>query len=226
MLLAEGHAALGVAAFYLGELATAQTHFAQGLEVYDVQQHAPMAHYGLDPRGLCLTFGAQTRWVLGYPDQALALLHQAFAHARALAQPFGLGMVLTFAATIALLRGEWPAVQEHAAAAHTLALEHGLGMIAAQGMLLQGAALAAQGQHEVGLAQKQQGLTAIQASGQEAGRLFTVAVLAEQYGQAGQVEAGLRIYPKCWPASTRRSRACGSPSCIGCGEHCSCRPGA
>src|SRR5262245_44066721 len=111
-LLAEAHASLGAAAFYLGELATAQAHFAQGLEAYDAQQHAPMVHYSQDPRAVCLTVGAQTRWLLGYPDQALTLLHQALAHARALAQPFGLGVALGFAATIHLLRGEWPVAQE------------------------------------------------------------------------------------------------------------------
>lgn len=216
-LLVEAHAALGSAAFYLGELATAQTHFTQGIEVDGAQPPAPMAHYAQDPRGICLTFGAQTRWLLGYPDQALALLHQALAHARALAQPFGLGMALGFAATLSLLRGEWPAAQEHAEAARRLALEHGLGMMTAQGLLLQGAVLAAQGHHAAGLAQMQQAMAAIQAAGQEAGRLFAVALLAEQYGQAGQVEAGLRVLtetlaslnpqePRLWEPELHRVR--------------------
>src|SRR5262249_22244579 len=125
---------------------------------------------------LCLTFAAQTRWLLGYPDQARTLLHQALAHARALAQSFGLGMVLSCAATIHLLRGEWPAAQAHAEAARTLALEHGLGLIAAQALLHQGVALAAQGHHEAGRAQMCQAMAAIQAAGQEAGRLLAVAV--------------------------------------------------
>jgi predicted ATPase len=176
-----------------------------------------MAHYAQDPKGLCLTFGAQTRWLLGYPDQALALQHQALAHARTLAYPFGLGMALSFAASLHLLRGEWPAAQEHAETSRTLALEHGLGMIAAQGLLHQGAALAAQGHHEVGLAQMRQAMAAIQAAGQEAGRLLAVAVLAEQYGQAGQVEAGLRVLtetlaslnpqePRLWEPELHRVR--------------------
>src|SRR5262245_20592488 len=217
LLLAEAHGALGIAVYYLGELATAQAHFAQGLEVYDTQQHAPVAHYSQGPRGLCLCFGAHTRWLLGYPDQALALLHQALAHARALAHPFGLGMALSFAATVHLLRGEWPAAQAHAAASRTLALEHGLGMIAAQGLLLQGVALAAQGHHAAGLSQMRQAMAAIQAAGQEAGRLLAVAVLAEQSGQAGQVEAGLHVLsealaslnpqePRLWEPELHRVR--------------------
>jgi predicted ATPase len=216
-LLTEAHASLGVAAYYLGELATAQAHFMQGLGVYDIQQHAPVPHYAQDSRGICLNVGAQTCWVLGYPDQALALQHQALAHARVLAHPFGLGMALGFAASLHLLRGEWSASQAHAEASRRLALEHDLGMMATQGMLVQGVALAAQGHHEAGLAQMRQAMAAIQAAGQEAGRLLAVAVLAEQYGLAGQVEAGLHVLsealaslkpqePRLWEPELHRVR--------------------
>jgi len=191
VLLAEAHASLGVAAYYLGELVAAQAHFAQGIRVYDAQQHAPVPHYAQDSKGICLTIGAQTRWLLGYPDQALALQHQALAHT--LAHPFSLGMALGFAASLHLLRGEWPVAQVHATASRRLALEHDLGMMAAQGMLVQGVALVAQGHHETGLEQMRQAMAAIQAAGQEAGRLLAVAVLAEQYGRAGQIEAGLHV---------------------------------
>jgi predicted ATPase len=84
-------------------------------------------------------------------------------------------------------------------------------------MLLQGAALAAQGQHGAGLAQMHQALAAIQAAGQEAGRLLSMALLAEQYGQAGQVEAGLHVLsetlaslnpqePRLWEPELHRVR--------------------
>jgi predicted ATPase len=84
-------------------------------------------------------------------------------------------------------------------------------------MLLQGVALAAQGHHEAGLAQMHQALAAIQAAGQEAGRLLSVALLAEQYGQAGQVETGLHVLsetlarlnpqePRLWEPELHRVR--------------------
>jgi predicted ATPase len=124
-----------------------------------------MAHYGQDPEAVCLTYGALTCWLCGTPAKALALMQRALAHAQALAHPFGVGTALSLAALLHLLRGDIQAVQTHAEAAIMLARAHGLDAIAAQGMLLQGWALAAQGQHGAGLAQMQQALAAIQATG-------------------------------------------------------------
>lgn len=66
-------------------------------------------------------------------------------------------------------------------------------MMAAQALQQQGGALAAQGHYAAGLAQIQQAMAALQAAGQESGRPFAMALLTEQYGQAGQVEAGLHV---------------------------------
>jgi predicted ATPase len=193
-LLAEAHAALAVAAYYRGELSLAQVHFTQGRGRSTAQQpHAHLAHYGQDPEGICLTYGALTCWLCGMPDTALAMMHQGLARAHAMAHPFGLGTALNLAALLYLLRGDARTGQAHAEATITLASRHGLNALAALGTLLQGWALATQGQHSAGLTQMQQALAAQQASGQEAGRLLYMAVLAEQYGQIGQVEAGLQV---------------------------------
>jgi predicted ATPase/DNA-binding winged helix-turn-helix (wHTH) protein len=193
-LLAEAHAALGVAAYYRGELPLAQTHFAQGRGCSTaLQPHAHMAHYGQDPEGICLTFGALTDWLCGTLDAALALMHQALAHAHTMAYPFGVGMTLSLAAMLHLLRGDIQAGQTHAEATITLTTAQGLDALAAQGLMLRGWALAAQGQHNEGLAQMRQGWVAMQTTGQEVGRLLYLAVLAEQCGQAGQVETGLHV---------------------------------
>jgi predicted ATPase len=194
LLLAEAYAALGVAAYYRGEVPLARAHFSQGRRYSTVRQpHTHMAHYGQDPTAICLTYGALTCWLCGTPDKALAMMQRALAHAHAMAHPFGVGTALSLAALLHLLRGDVQAVQTHAEATITLARAHGLDAIAAQGALLQGWALAAQGQHDAGLVQMQQALAAIQATGQEAGQLLSLALLAEQYGQAGQVEAGLHV---------------------------------
>jgi predicted ATPase len=121
------------------------------------------------------------------------MIQQGLARAHAMVHPFGLGTALSLAAMLQLLRGDARAGQAHAEALMALASTHGLNALAALGRLLQGWAMAAQGQHSVGLAQMQQALAAQQATGQEAGRLMSMAVLAEQYGQAGQVEAGLHV---------------------------------
>src|SRR5262249_53881085 len=158
-----------------------------------------------------LTYGALTRWLLGYPDQALTLIQQALALAHTLGHTFGLGMALSMAATLHLLRGEGRAGQEHAEAMLTLAATHELGAMATQGTLLRGWALAMQGQHGEGLAQMRQALATSQATGQELGRLMALALLAEQYGQAGQVEAGLHVLTEALASPYRQGQRLWEP---------------
>jgi len=59
--------------------------------------------------------------------------------------------------------------------------------------MLHGWALVAQGHNAQGLAQLQQGLTAMQAIGMEVGRPDGLARLAAAYGMGGQPEAGLQV---------------------------------
>ena len=92
-LLLEAHYALGNTLNYLGEFAAAQAHFAQGIALYDPQQHRAHAfRYGQDPGVFCRAYAAVTLWWLGYPDQALQRSHEALTLARELAHPFSLGI--------------------------------------------------------------------------------------------------------------------------------------
>src|SRR5262249_52069730 len=69
--LIEAYRALGNTLFWLGEFATARGHLEQGITLYDVQQHRPLAFlYGTDPAVICLSYAAWALWLLGYPDQA------------------------------------------------------------------------------------------------------------------------------------------------------------
>jgi predicted ATPase len=70
-LLLEAHRSLGTTLFESGALVQAQAHLDQGIALYHPQQHrAHAVLYGRDPGVVCLSYGAQARWLLGYPDQA------------------------------------------------------------------------------------------------------------------------------------------------------------
>ncbi len=56
--------------------------------------------------------------------------------------------------------------------------------------MLQGWALAEQGQREEGIGQMRQGLAALRATGTEASRPSYLALLAEAYGKGEQAEEG------------------------------------
>jgi len=191
MLLA-AHRALGATLFNLGAVAAAHTHLAQGITLYDAQQHRAYAFlHGEDAGVICHSYAAWTLWYLGYPDQALARCQEAVTLAQQMAHPFSLGFALFFAAMLHQFRREVRAAQERTEAVNILATEQGFPYWRARGSMLRGWALAYQGQAQEGIAQIKQGLTALRATGAELARPYWLALLTEAYGIMGQPEAGL-----------------------------------
>jgi predicted ATPase len=120
------HAALGMTLFALGAVATAHTHFAQGIALYDSQQHrAPAFLYGHVADVTCHSLAARALWSLGYPDQALARNHEMMTLVQQIVHPFGLGFALSTAAMFHQLCREVRYTQECAEAAISLAKEQG-----------------------------------------------------------------------------------------------------
>ena len=115
------------------------------------------------------------------------------ALAQGLSHPLSLAETLFFAAKFHSLCREEQVARERAEAVMTLATEQEFPYFLTTGMIVRGWALAAQGQVEEGIARMQQGLTAWRATGAELGRSHYLALLAEAYGKAGQIEEGLNI---------------------------------
>src|SRR5262249_8108229 len=87
MLLAS-RGALGNTLFFIGAVATAQTHFAQGIALYDPQQHRASGFlYGDDEGVMCQSLAAWTLWYLGYPDQGWRQINDALTLAQQIAYP-------------------------------------------------------------------------------------------------------------------------------------------
>jgi TOMM system kinase/cyclase fusion protein len=201
-LLLEAHYALGNTLNYLGEFAATQAHFAQGIALYDPEQHRSHAvRYGQDPGVACRYYAGVTLWWLGYPEQALQMSHEALTLAQELAYPYSLGSAMAFAAWLHHLRREGHLTQERAEAAIALGVEQGLAVFPAMGTIFRGWALAQRdaepaarhGQREEGIAQMRQGLAAWRATGAAVFQPYGLALLAEVSAQVGQIEAGLTL---------------------------------
>jgi predicted ATPase len=191
-LLVAAHRAFGTTLFLQGAAAEAHTHLAQGLALYDLQQHRAYAFlYGDDSGAVCHSLAALTLWYLGYPEQGLARSQEAMTLAQQSAIPFSLGYALFYAATLHQFRREVHAVQEHAEATLRLAKERGFPVWLAVGSILCGWALAQQGQAQEGIEQMHQGLLAFRTTGAEITRPYFLALLVEAHGIIGQPEAGL-----------------------------------
>jgi predicted ATPase/class 3 adenylate cyclase len=191
MLLAS-HRALGSTLHLLGAVATAHTHFAQGIALYDLQQHRAYAFlYGEDAGVLCRSYDAWTLWTLGYPHQGLTQLDETITLAQQMAHPYSLSFGLFSASIFYAFRHEVRAAQGHAEAAISLATEQGFPYWIAVGTILRGWALAHQGQAKEGIEQLHQGLIAFRATGAELWRPYFLALLAEAHGTMEQPDSGL-----------------------------------
>jgi predicted ATPase len=191
-MLVAAHRALGTTLFWLGAVASAQTHFARGLALYDAQQHrTSVALYGEDTGVICHIHATWALWYLGYPDQGLARSHEALLLAQQSAHPFSLTFVLGYTAQFHQYRREARFTQEHAEAAIRLATDQGFPQWKAIGTLHRGWALGHQGQVRDGVKQLTQGLSAFRATGAELARPYYLALLAEAQGTTGEPKAGL-----------------------------------
>jgi predicted ATPase len=191
-LLVAAHRALGTTLFYQGVLPAAHTHLAQGIALYDPQQHrASVFRHGEDSGVICYIFAAWVLWLLGYPEQGLARSQEAVTLAQQSAHPFSLSFVLSFAAVFHQFRREGRATQERAEAAMRLAMEQGFPLWVAYSAIPRAWALAHQGQAQEGIEQIHQGLMDYRATGAEMFRPYWLALLTEAHGIMGQSEAGL-----------------------------------
>jgi predicted ATPase len=193
-MLMAAHQALGRTLFQLGAFTSAHTHFAQGIALYDPQQHYASAFlYGDNPCVACAGLDAWTLWYLGYPDQGLVRLHEAVTLAQQMAHPFSLCFALNVAAWFHQFCREVHAAQEYAEVAISLATEKGFPVLRERGIVVHGWALAQQGQAKEGIEQITQGLIAHRATGAAILRPCFLSFIAEAYGTLGQSEAGLTV---------------------------------
>jgi predicted ATPase len=195
IMLVVAHRALGATLFHLGTLASAHTHFTQGMALYDLQQHRTYALlYSEDAGVMCHGFAARALWYLGYPDQGLARSQEAVTLAQQVAHPFSLSFALSAAAVCHELRREGRRAQTCAEALISLAQEQGFQYWLVVGSLLRGwALLAHQEQGAEGIEQFTQGLSALHAMGVELNRSYFLTLLAEAHGVMGQPEEGLTV---------------------------------
>jgi tetratricopeptide (TPR) repeat protein len=133
------HYVLGALWFWLGALPDARQHLEEGSARYTPDQsRALVFRMGLDPGVGCRAYAASTLRLLGYPEQALARLHEALALAHELSHSYTLAWMRSWAAHVYQLRLDVPAVYEHAEVAVALSTEQGFPLWAALGISIRG----------------------------------------------------------------------------------------
>jgi predicted ATPase len=216
VLLLESHLAMGVVAFYRGDLIAARAHLEQSIGLCDTPQlPTPLFPSGYESGAIHGAWFALILWLLGYADQAQQRSQKALARAQQVGYTPGLGLVGIYASMLSQFRREAAATRAHAEALMTAAAAQGFGYRVEQGHILRGWALALQGDAAAGVALIRQGLAVTEGSGLKVFRPYRLALLAEAYGQVGQPEAGLEVLAealtlvaateeRCWEAELYR----------------------
>jgi predicted ATPase len=175
-------------------LPAARLHLEEGIACYTPDKRRALVFRMAQDLGVvCRLYAAMTLWLLGYPDQALARIHDALALAYELSHLYSLAIARCYAAIVSQFRRDVPAVHEQAEAAVVLSTEQGFPLYAAMGTSLRGWALALQGQGEEGLAQVHQGIATWRATGAALFVPYFCSLLAEVSDYVGHREDDLLV---------------------------------
>jgi predicted ATPase len=190
-LLLQAHHAAWPVLLFGGEFLLCREHTEQGLALYDPHEHRSHAlrYAGHDPGVCCRYHSAVALWLLGCPDQAVAMAHDAVRLATELAQPISLAIALGYLSFLHQFRGEARLAQEQAEATIARSMEQAYLQYRATGIIIRGWAVAAEGDLEAGTAALQEGLTDLRAAGADARRSYFLALLADICARSGRTEA-------------------------------------
>jgi len=185
--------ALGDTSFQMGEFLLAKKHLETAISLYDPELHLPLLfrYAGVNAGANCLAYLGMTLWTLGYPDQALERGKEALALARAAMHPHSLASETCFLGILHQFRREAAADEEMAESVVAISAEHGFTLWLGQGAIHRGWAMTEQERGEQGVAQLEEGVTALRATGAEIGWPYVLTLLAEAYRNTGRIDEGL-----------------------------------
>src|SRR5207245_2524621 len=126
-------------------------------------------------------------------DRALARLEEALALAHDIAHPLTLVFAIFYGSVLHQFRRQAELAERHADFVIAQSLERGFSYWSAWGSVLRGWAVAQQGQEAEGISQIRHGLAGVRAGGSEMAVSWLLALLAEAYGKAGEVEEALNV---------------------------------
>jgi class 3 adenylate cyclase/predicted ATPase len=194
-LLLESHHAMWATSFWLGDLEATEEHIAQGIDLYDPEQHRSLAFlYGGHDAGVCgHYFSIWTQWLRGRSIQAAAAHEAASALAQQLGHPPSIAIAQTWACGLLYFERDTVALLRLARRLIALAVERELPAWRVAGTLFEGWARAQTGEGTEGIAQIREGLSAAKTTG----TLLPLEPLymmlhADACLSVGHVEEGLR----------------------------------
>jgi predicted ATPase len=178
----QAHHSAWITCLAAGEPVAAREHCEAGRRLYDPERHRShrLLYGGHDP-GVCAgDVGAQAHFLLGYPDQALAIGSEALAER--IGHPLSLEEALLYNAKLHVDRGEPELALQRLEAAEALVAEARLSF-ALEPRFLRGAALTAQGALDEAVACLREGIARRRAAIRSPSGLAGLAEALERKGE-------------------------------------------
>ena len=193
-LLLVGHMAVMVTNFWLGNPLVVERHARAIMERYVQERHGQIVKsVNHDPKTLAGIYLPLVLWMLGYPDRAVAIVHERDSHARRIGHPFDSGFVLTLGAWVFHYRREPEKQYACNKAIQKLARDSGLPFLSEvlAPFLSTGISLAQMGRLSEGIEHMQTGIRLWESAGARTVTPYIRSRLGEALALSGDVEGGL-----------------------------------
>ena len=184
-----GHRLMGASLVHTGDIAKGQVHYDQAFALYDPAEHRPLAlRFGQDIGVMILGFRSWARWLLGYPDTALADTNNALQDARGTGQAATLMFALLNGSFTHILCGNYAATNAEVDELVALADKKGALLWKAFGMSMQGCLLALTVKASDAVHMITSGITALRSTGGTLWMPLWLSHLTRAYAELGQVD--------------------------------------
>jgi class 3 adenylate cyclase/predicted ATPase len=188
-----GQRLVGVSQATIGNLAAALAQFDCAIATYNPAEHRQLsARFGQDIRVAALCYRSWIRWMLGYPDAAVADAKRAVAEAREVGQGVPLMYSLYFASYAFIHSGDYQAAGAQLIELIPMATEKNAAQWRGGGMMHRGCIQALTGKASDAIAMIPAGIAAWKSSGSIVFVPWYVAHLAKALAELGQFDEAWR----------------------------------
>ena len=189
VMQADAHNALAFNLFHQGEHLPAREHLEiSSAKIARAGDPADALSRGVNIHVFGRAYRAHVDWHLGYADAALRATQDAIDLAHRLVHPFSSAVALAYAAMLHQFRREPTEVRARADAARSICAEHGFSYYHAWATIMNGWAVAEEGDIEDGIARVRVGVRDLRATGAELRLPHYLGILADIYRRAQRLE--------------------------------------
>jgi predicted ATPase/class 3 adenylate cyclase len=189
-LILQAHHSAWTVLLYVGDLESCMNHALQGQAIYEPSRHShhALTYGGHDPGACSYYQAALSRWLLGYPDQAVAEINTAIELARTIKQPSSEIIALSNSTYIHQFRGDVEETRRAVSETIALAQELQNARYEVTGQLLFGWTETVSGRWESGISLMEQSLSRLQEIGGNLRRTYYLALYAEACMQGDKLD--------------------------------------